>query len=802
MLQCILGSMKDSQVRGEEVSRWLDGVQELLSEDSGSLNNADKLQAEINQCKEYVGEMEGVAASLKQMVETVAAVQQGAVPGLATWGQKELDEKQRRWESLSKQLQQQHDHVTESQEKVLNLKKDLAEMREWMAQVDEEFLMRDFEYKSPEELEEALQEMKRAKEDVLQKEVRVKILKDSIKVLTGKSPPGGQDLNSELAEVLQNYHKLCDRFKSKCHTLEEVWSCWMELLQYLDLESGWLNTLEETLQVTEKLPENSDSVSQTLESLESVLRHPGDNRTQIRELSQTLIDGGILDDLITEKLDNFNSRYDELNQQVVERQMALEQQLSTLKENEAALHTLQESLAQLDQTLTSYLTDRIDAFQIPQEAQAIQADITAHEASLEDLRRRNVGNAPAPAPAPASDGKSARGGTMLDQLQRKFREINTKFQLFQKPANFEQRMLDCKRVLENARAELHVLDLTDTQPEQIQTHLAGCMKLYKMLSEVKLEVETVIKTGRQIVQKQQTENPKSMDEQLTALKFLYNDLGAQVTEGKQELEKALSLSQRLHKDNATLQDWITSTHTQLEKKINTGDMPADIDAEIAWANGLLKESDCKKSDLCKVTENSAALQAVVEGSETQLEDQLFVLNEGWQQVRTLTEDWLSAVLNHQREVEMFDENLAHISTWLYQTEIRLDETEKLPTAERERVVKALLSELEAMSLRVDGARDQAVILMTDRGPACRDVVEPKLEDINRNFHKVAQHIKTAQCSVGLENTVEVQQEVAETVTETTAPSSSSQLQNFEIDLKATLSTLEQHDPTETPGEDK
>jgi len=42
-------------------------------------------------------------------------------------------------------------------------------------------------------------------------------------------------------------------------------------------------------------------------------------------------------------------------------------------------------------------------------------------------------------------------------------------------------------------------------------------------------VETVIKTGRQIVQKQQTENPKAMDEQLTALKLLYNDLGAQVT---------------------------------------------------------------------------------------------------------------------------------------------------------------------------------------------------------------------------------------------------------------------------------
>lgn len=41
-------------------------------------------------------------------------------------------------------------------------------------------------------------------------------------------------------------------------------------------------------------------------------------------------------------------------------------------------------------------------------------------------------------------------------------------------------------------------------------------------------METVIKTGRHIVQKQQTDNPKGMDEQLTSLKILYNDLGAQV----------------------------------------------------------------------------------------------------------------------------------------------------------------------------------------------------------------------------------------------------------------------------------
>uniref|UniRef100_A0A665WKC3 Utrophin n=1 Tax=Echeneis naucrates TaxID=173247 RepID=A0A665WKC3_ECHNA len=717
------------------VERWSDAVQELLSRDSTGSGDTESLQEELNQCKEYVNEMESVEGSVKRMGENVSAIQMTAVPGLAKWGKIKLEDFQSRWDTLSKQ-----ERVAESQEKQVNLRKDLAEMQEWMTQVDEEFLMRDFEYKSPEELEASLEEMKRAKEDVLQKEVKVKILKDSINMLVSRSsPPGGgsgQELTSELDVVLANYHKLCDRFKSKCHTLEEVWSCWMELLQYLDMEQTWLNTVEEKVQATDNLPESTETVGEALESLESVLRHPGDNRTQIRELGQTLIDGGILDELISEKLEAFNSRYEQLNHQAVNRQISLEQQLQTLKENEQALQSLQESLSQLDHTLTSYLTDRIDAFQLPQEAQTIGAEIAAHEVTVEDMRRRNVANLP----PPSTDGKAARGGTMLDQLQRKLREISTKYQLFQKPANFEQRMLDCKRVLEGAKAELHILDAKEVEPEKIQSHLSGCMKLYKLLSEVKLEVETVIKTGRQIVQKQQTENPKAMDEQLTALKLLYNDLGAQVTEGKQDLEKALSLSQKFQKESAALQEWLSTNETQLHQKNSCGDMPADIDAEIAWANGLLKESERRKVELSSLMETSAGLQTLVEGSEAQLEDKLFALNESWGRVRTWTEDWLSS---HQNEVEIFDENLAHISTWLYQTQIHLDEAERLAPTEREKVLKSMLEELEDIGLRVDNVRDQAIILMTSRGPACRDVVEPKLAELNCNFDKVSQHIKTA-----------------------------------------------------------
>uniref|UniRef100_A0A670ITN6 Utrophin n=1 Tax=Podarcis muralis TaxID=64176 RepID=A0A670ITN6_PODMU len=631
----------------------------------------------------------------------------------------------------------QKNQLSESQEKAVNLKKDLTEMQEWMTQAEEEYLERDFEYKSPDELENAVDEMKRAKEDVLQKEVRVKILKDNIKMLAAKLPSGGQDLTTELNLVLENYQLLCNRIRGKCHTLEEVWSCWIELLHYLDLETAWLNTLEERMKTTENLPDKVDAVNEALESLESVLRHPTDNRTQIRELGQTLIDGGILDEIISEKLEAFNARYEELSH-AVSRQICLEQQLQTMRETEHMLQVLQESLKDLDRQLTSYLTDRIDAFQMPQEAQKIQTEIAAHESTLEELKKNVRSLMPA-----SPECRSPRSGSQLDALQRKLREVSTKYQLFQKPANFEQRMLDCKRVLDSVKAELHVLDVKDIDPDVIQSHFDKCMKLYKTLSEVKLEVETVIKTGRQIVQKQQTDNPKSMDEQLTALKFLYNDLGAQVTEGKQDLEQALQLSCKLKEVSLSLSKWLEATEAELVHKSTSENLLTDLDTEIAWAKNVLRELERKKVDLNSVTESSAVLQTLVEGSETTLEEKLCVLNAGWSRVRTWTEDWCNTLLNHQSQLEIFDENVAHISTWLYQAEALLDEIEKKPASKKEETVKRLTSELDDVSLRVDNVRDQAIMLMNGRGVSCRELVEPKLAELNRNFEKVSQHIRSA-----------------------------------------------------------
>lgn len=39
----------------------------------------------------------------------------------------------------------------------------------------------------------------------------------------------------------------------------------MELLQYLEMEQGWLNTLEEKVTATDNLPESTEAVGEALE---------------------------------------------------------------------------------------------------------------------------------------------------------------------------------------------------------------------------------------------------------------------------------------------------------------------------------------------------------------------------------------------------------------------------------------------------------------------------------------------------------------------------------------------------------
>ncbi|XP_076211894.1 dystrophin isoform X11 [Aptenodytes patagonicus] len=688
------------------LKKWMAEVDVFLKEEWPALGDSEALEKQLEQCTALVNDIQTIQPSLNSVNEIGKKMKSEAEPEFASRIEIELKDLNVQWEHTCQQAYAKKAALKGGLDKTVSLRKDLSEMHEWITQAEEEYLERDFEYKTPDELQKAVEELKRAKEEAMQKEVKVKLITDSVNNFIAKAPPAAHEaLKKELDVLITSYQRLCSRLNGKCKTLEEVWACWRELLSYLDVENKWLNEIELKLKATENIQGGAEEISESLDSLESLMRHPEDNRNQIRELAQTLTDGGILDELINEKLEKFNTRWEELQQEAVRRQKSLEQSIQSAQETDKTLRLIQESLAVIDKQLTAYIADRVDAAQVPQEAQKIQSELTSHEISLEEMKKRNRGK-----------DAAKRVLSQIDVAQKKLQDVSMKFRLFQKPANFEQRLQECKRILDEVKLQVPKLEMKSVEQEVVQSQLDHCMKLYKSLSEVKSEVETVIKTGRQIVQKQQTENPKELDERLTALKLQYNELGAKVTEKKQELEKCLKLSRKLRKEINAMTEWLAATDAELTKRSAVQGMPSNLDAEIAWGKATRKEIEKRHVHLKSISDLGENLKTVLKGKESLVEDKLSLLNSNWIAVTSRAEEWFNLLLPFipLKELEQFDFDIQKLLEPLeveIQQGVNLKEEDfnKDTSEDSESTVKELLQRGDTLQKRITDERKREEI---------------------------------------------------------------------------------------------
>ncbi|TNM94219.1 hypothetical protein fugu_002395 [Takifugu bimaculatus] len=513
--------------------------------------------------------------------------------------------------------------------------------------------------------------------------------------------------------LTSNYQRLCSRLDGKCKTLEEVWACWCELLSYLEQESKFLDQLERKLDEIENLQGGAEELQEALDSLESLLQHPEDNRNQIRELAQTLMDGGVLDELIQQKLEAFNTRWDELMARAALKQKELEKSVQWAQENDKTLRQIQESLANTDRHLSAYLADHIDAQQIPQEAQ--------------EMRKKRQDKEP-----------SQRTMGQIDLTQKMLTDVWTKFRLFQKPANFDARLTECEQALNGVKGQAGLLEIGSVEHDVVQSQLEQCMKLYKVLSEVKGEVETVIKTGRQIVQRQQTEQPKELDDRVTALKLLYNQLGSQVTESKLALEKILKLSRKLRKELNGLTEWLATTDAELTKRSSVDGMPSDLDAELSWAQSVHDEMERRQPQLQAVVDLAEALKALLHGHGSLVDDKVSLLRCNWIAVTSRAEEWLNLLLDYQRQMKKLDGGIAEVNGWIDGAEKKMNEMDG--QGPNDAGLKVLRAELELTRGKMEEVGALAQELMSSRGENCQAQVRPRVEQLNQRYDTIAQRI--------------------------------------------------------------
>ncbi|XP_051994210.1 dystrophin-like isoform X1 [Xyrauchen texanus] len=734
-LQDHMTKLQQFQNDTKTLQKWIAEVDVFLNEEWPALGDAEALEKQLEQCTALGNDINTVQPSLNGISEVGLALKREAEVPFAIKIQKMLEELNAQWELICKQAYAKKSALKGGLDMTVSLRKEMQDMQELIAQAEEEYLERDFQCKTPEVLQKAVEELKRAQEEIHQKKTKVKLLSDKVTNFISKALPVAHDaLKAELDVLTSNYQRLCSRLDGKCKTLEEVWACWGELLSYLELENAWMDLLEKKLNEKETIQGGVEELEEALNSLDTMIReHPEYNRNQVCKQAQTLMDGRVLNELVHKKVEDYNTCRDELMQRALQRQQQLEKSLQWAQEYNKTLHHILDSLNTSDRHLTAYIADGIDAAQIPQEAQKIQTDFNGHDTTLDDMKKKAI-----------EVDASEKVIREIDATYVKLLQVKTKFQLFQKPANFDQRLSECERVLEEMKGKLGELSIRSMEQEVVQSQLEQSMKFYKNLSEVKSEVETVIKTGRQIVQRQQTEQPGELDDRLTTLKIAYNDLGAQVTEGKQELEKMLKLLRKFRREVNSLTEWLAATDEELTCRSSVEGMPSDLESELAWANAKQEDTECRKPKLKLVRELAETLKVLLQSQENLIDDKVSLLNCNWIAVTSQSEQWLKCLLDYQNQMKKLEQNIAQINTWIDHAEETMDEMESQGCIKH--VIKGLQKELQEMKWKVKAVQGLAEELVKNRRKHCKAQVEPKLEQLSQHFDIIAKRILTGQAS--------------------------------------------------------
>ena len=93
------------------------------------------------------------------------------------------------------------------------------------------------------------------------------------------------------------------------------------------------------------------------------------------------------------------------------------------------------------------------------------------------------------------------------------------------------------RQLRDIRQKLYLTELSSSEVHGVQDQLHHAKCIYNALSDIKPEVENVIKMGRKIVESEAVDNPKELTQKIDSLKADFNEVGAQVREREREFPR-------------------------------------------------------------------------------------------------------------------------------------------------------------------------------------------------------------------------------------------------------------------------
>ncbi|XP_037079337.1 dystrophin-like [Pollicipes pollicipes] len=235
----------------------------------------------------------------------------------------------------------------------------------------------------------------------------------------------------------------------------------------------------------------------------------------------------------------------------------------------------------------------------------------------------------------------------VDVLQDTYAEVRGEYARCQRPEDLEPRLTAVAERLAGVEREAADAEQDTAEPERIQQQMDRCLHLYQLLSELKPEVEYVIRTGRKAVEDAAWDQPEQLTARLDRLKALYNQLRRRLDRVRADWR---SLQGRLASRTRHVQEKKAESEAQLS------DFEADLNDLEKWLQHADKdtESDEKVEELERQlperqSQLAAARQTAAQLALTQCEQSvssmMSELNARWLQVHDKVQESSRATSN-------------------------------------------------------------------------------------------------------------------------------------------------------------
>ncbi|XP_048478276.1 dystrophin, isoforms A/C/F/G/H-like isoform X2 [Plutella xylostella] len=362
-------------------------------------------------------------------------------------------------------------------------------------------------------------------------------------MLLSASPPPPQ-LARRLTQLNAGWTRVTPLVYERYKILAEAWLESGELRSWLTREAAWLQGLGRLLA---RPPRAADAEEYTtlLTDLESYLAKRSSGQWErIEDVARQLIAAQIMPAALQADTRRLRAAWAQLQPQVSER-------LALLEAAAAEAHAAESKLDEVRRWLQAPPTDEA----------VLASELAAHRQTLTELE--------ALATAHRAAGRTEAAehlATQAHSLTRALSALDTSSPAPLTPACIAPRLQAAWDSLARVQAALPQLALTGARPDPVRDTLRDCLRFYRTLSEIKSEVEGIIKSGRKMVEEKSVPEPQEFSKKIDSLKELYNKLGAQITESKTKLESALITAREIQNDLQSLTSWLDGLDANMGKQ--------------------------------------------------------------------------------------------------------------------------------------------------------------------------------------------------------------------------------------------